>query len=315
MSGPSLTFEERYHFFEYRLAELPMTQIARLMRRDRSVLYDELKRCAPGQYCPHRAQTHREETKWRSAANGPQKGERVKKAIRAKLAQDWSPDQISGRFKLLGKEGMSAQGVYYLVYREGIENRLRRWKAAEEGKRQQPRKRWSGSAQSIHLRDKAVMDRIEIGNWETDTVTGRKRDKKRILASHERQSLYAVLRLLHRVKAVNVARWVRRDLKESGLPFKSVTSDRGSEFVALGEALPDEAFVCDPYSPNQRGTNENQIGPLRQYVPKGKSADHLTQRALKKYQDKLNHRPRKCLGYLTPHEVMFKCYPSVGTRS
>ena len=101
----------------------------------------------------------------------------------------------------------------------------------------------------------------------------------------------------------------------TGLPFKSVTSDRGPEFMALGDEFPNEAYVCDPYMPNQRATNENQIGPLRQYIPKGKSADHLTQRKLKKFQDKLNHRPRKCLGYLTPHEVMFKCYPRVGTRT
>lgn len=314
MGACHLTLEERYQFFEYRLAELPMTQIATLMARDRSNLYDELKRCAKGKYCPVLAQAHRVETQATSAANGPRKPARVKQAIKRRLDEDWSPDQISGRFELLQKEGMSRQGIYDLAYREGWEKQLRR-RQMNGGKPYHPRKLWTGSAKSIHERDKDVMDRDQIGHWETDTVTGRKSDQQRVLASHERQSLYAKFRLLKTVRAKKVARCLRRDIVEAGLPFESITSDRGPEFMALGDEFPEQAFVCDPYQPNQRATNENQIGPLRQYLPKGKSADKLTQRQLKKYQDKLNHRPRKCLGYLTPHEVMFKCYPTVGNRT
>lgn len=314
MSGRCLTLEERYQFFEYRLAELPMVLIARLMRRDRSSLYDELLRCKGEEYCPVQAQAHRDEAKARSAANGPRKPEQLKRTIKHKLDQDWSPEQISGRFRLLGRPGLSTQGIYDLARCRGWEAQLRR-RQMNGGKSYHRGKPWSGAARSMHERADGVMNRDQIGHWESDTATGRKSDAKRILASHERQSLYAVLRVLNEVRAVKVARWIRHDILKTGLPFESVTSDRGPEFRALGDEFPEQAFVCDPYQPNQRATNENQIGLLRQYLPKGQSVNHLTQRKLRKIQDKLNHRPRKCLGYLTPHEVMFNRYPRVGTRA
>ena len=176
MSACHLTLEERYQFFEYRLAELPMTQIAKLMARDRSNLYAELKRCAGSKYCPVQAQAHRVETQARSAANGPRKPTRVKQAIKRRLDEDWSPDQISGRFERLQKEGMSRQGIDDLANREGWEKQLRR-RQMNGGKPYYPRKPWAGSAKSIHERAKEVMDRDQIGHWETDTVTGRKRDQ------------------------------------------------------------------------------------------------------------------------------------------
>lgn len=79
----------------------------------------------------------------------------------------------------------------------------------------------------------------------------------------------------------------------------------------MGDVFPGQAYVCDPHQPNQRGTNENTIGLLRQYFPKGQTTAKLTQAQLIKAQDKLNHRPRKSLGYRTPHEVMFNRQPNL----
>ena len=146
-------------------------------------------------------------------------------------------------------------------------------------------------------------------------MVGQRRGRRRVLVSVDRQTIFTVLRCLERVDVWLAATHVMRDLKNGGLPFKSVTSDRGPEFAALGDLMPEYAFVCDARRPNQRGTNENLIGLLRQYLPKGKSLDGLLQRELNKLQDKLNHRPRKSLGYLTPYEVMFNCPPHVGTRT
>ena len=63
------------------------------------------------------------------------------------------------------------------------------------------------------------------------------------------------------------------------------------------------------------GTNENQIGRLRADLPKGQSMDKLTQAQLTRIQDKDNHTPRKCLGFLTPHEVAFNRPPRVAFRT
>jgi IS30 family transposase len=42
---------------------------------------------------------------------------------------------------------------------------------------------------------------------------------------------------------------------------------------------------------------------IRQYLPKKTPFDTLTQKQLDKIVDRINNRPRKVLGYLTPYEV------------
>ena len=108
---------------------------------------------------------------------------------------------------------------------------------------------------------------------------------------------------------------MKRRLDGNGIAFMSVTTDRGSEFQATGDILGDKAFVCDAYSPNQRGTNENQIGMLRRDLPKGMTLDNLTHATVRKIENKYNDTPRKCLGFRTPSEVVFGHPPRVGTRS
>ena len=52
---------------------------------------------------------------------------------------------------------------------------------------------------------------------------------------------------------------------------KTLTYDRGTEMALTSScpALRMPIFFCDPYSPWQRGTNENTNGLIRQYLPKG----------------------------------------------
>ncbi|MEO8325520.1 MAG: hypothetical protein ABI618_06705 [Nitrospirota bacterium] len=51
--------------------------------------------------------------------------------------------------------------------------------------------------------------------------------------------------------------------------------------------------------------NENTNGLIRQYFPKDRDLTHVTEHELKEVMATLNHRPRKTLGYQTPHEVFF----------
>ena len=67
-----------------------------------------------------------------------------------------------------------------------------------------------------------------------------------------------------------------------------------------------DIYLSNPYSPWQRGTNENTNGLLRQYLPKGSDLRLVSNKQLALVVKKLNNRPRKCLNYQTPHEVFFR---------
>jgi len=93
---------------------------------------------------------------------------------------------------------------------------------------------------------------------------------------------------------------------------KTLTYDRGNEraeYAQLAQRLAIQIFFADPYSPWQRGTNENTKGLLRQYLPKGTDWSRYTQRELNAIAQRLNTRPRKCLNFATPLEVYAQLRP------
>jgi IS30 family transposase len=77
---------------------------------------------------------------------------------------------------------------------------------------------------------------------------------------------------------------------------KTITFDRGKEFGST--------YFCDPYCAWQKGTNENANGLLREFYPKGMDLSLDDEDELKHNLELMNNRPRKCLGYKTPNEVM-----------
>ena len=92
---------------------------------------------------------------------------------------------------------------------------------------------------------------------------------------------------------------------------KSFTVDNGKEFAAhkeLSDATGMKVYFCDPYSPWQRGTNENTNGLLRQFFPKGTSFANISEDDLQHIVDLINNRPRKRLGFRTPLEVLYKFF-------
>ncbi len=317
MSGSPLTLEERYLIHAGFVAKLPLSEIAIALGRHRSAVYDEYHRGrdSAGRYCPHRAQRHRNAASARSAANARHKPAEDWQEIKQQIKAGWSPEQISGRRTAIQHPvPVSFQAIHLAAKRHGWDRWLHTARLRRHLKRP-ARRRWNGSAQSIHRRAKEVLLRIEIGHWEADTAIGKKKDKKRLLVMVERQSLCMQLKVLERIEAEPTARSMKRRLDHCGIPFESVATDRGPEFRATGEVMVDKAFVCDPRAPNQRGTNENQIGMLRVDLPKGVSMDNLTPAKVRRLQEKYNHRPRKCLGFLTPYEVAFNRPPRVGTRT
>jgi IS30 family transposase len=131
------------------------------------------------------------------------------------------------------------------------------------------------------------------------------------LATHvERKSRYLVAGKLYN-KRSDTFMAVSADLfkQVEARLIKTFTVDNGSEFAqfkTLEEATNSKVYFADPYSPWQRGLNENTNGLLRRYFPKGCNFHQITHDRIQQVVEKLNHRPRKCLNYRTPYEVFFK---------
>ena len=89
----------------------------------------------------------------------------------------------------------------------------------------------------------------------------------------------------------------------------TITSDNGSEFAkheTIAKQLKTDFYFAHPYSSWERGLNENTNGLVRQYLKKGSDFTHVTPSLLNKMMKKLNTRPRKTLGFITPSEVFLR---------
>jgi IS30 family transposase len=92
----------------------------------------------------------------------------------------------------------------------------------------------------------------------------------------------------------------------------TITSDNGREFAAheqIAHTLSAKFYFAHPYSSWERGLNENTNGLVRQYFPKKHDFTIITEAEVARVVERLNTRPRKTLGFRTPHEVFFKQHP------
>ena len=102
----------------------------------------------------------------------------------------------------------------------------------------------------------------------------------------------------------------RAAIEESLKPLKNyvltLTYDNGSEFAhhqEVNQTLGSHSYFAHPFHSWERGTNENMNGLLRQYFPKGVPMAQIKNSQIEEAVERLNNRPRKCLGYKTPNQV------------
>lgn len=125
----------------------------------------------------------------------------------------------------------------------------------------------------------------------------------------DRKSRYLLSERVPKVNAKNVTQ-AMIDLLHTVTPkrVRTLTPDRGTEFAGyreVGKELGISVYFPDPHAPQQRGTNENINGLIREYFPKGTDLDELTDQDIAKFVRDLNNRPRKVLVWKTPSEVFF----------
>ena len=165
----------------------------------------------------------------------------------------------------------------------------------------------------ISLRPKHIEERKEIGHLEIDSIIGKRNEYPSIISMVDRAS-----RVLWLIKAEGrneyyIEKLIRKYIEENKIVVKSMTTDNGSEFQALGitaKRLGVKLYKCDPYCSFQRGTNERMNGIVRRYIPKGKSMYEVEQQYVEDIADKINRMPRKIFDFETPYDVEYKLIES-----
>ena len=306
-----LTLEQRYQIHALLRAGQSKSEIAGIIGRHKSTIGRELKRNRSGHgYRPqfaHRRARERIAGKARSRIT-----EQTWAEVEEKLNQQWSPEQISGRFALEGSEAVSHEWIYQHIYRDKraggtLYQNLRASRPNRKRYGRYDKRGTMVNQISIEMRPAVVDEKTRLGDWELDTVLGKRPQREAIVSMTERKSkLLRIQKISH--KAGRLVRQACLSRLE-GLIVHTLTSDNGREFSEhehIARSLDASFFFCHPYASWERGLNENTNGLLRQYFPKKTVWANITHSQVSKVEEKLNNRPRKTLGYQTPNEVYFK---------
>lgn len=313
MSYTHLTQEERYQISEMLMQQFSQKAIAEVLGRHPGTLSRELKR-------------NKGEKKW-SFLVAQEKADKRKAHNRRTTVMDadWqkvisylhlgcSPQQAIARLELEGTPvAMSHETIYQWIYADKEKGGklyllLRSQKVY--------RKRYGSGKQrrgvlknrvGIEHRPIEVEQKKRIGDWEGDTVIGA-RQQGVIVTLVERFSRYTLAKTVRSKHARGVCDAVISLLAPSKDRCFTITFDNGKEFAnhtTMAQALGTDIYFARPYHSWERGLNENTNGLIRQYHPKKSNLKQVTHAQLAETIYKLNHRPRKCLGFRTPHEVFF----------
>jgi len=311
-----LTMEERDRIAQLWNQGAKRTEIAQALDRPKSTIGRELQRNGTGEeYFAAQAQDRSERRRRERPLVRKLEDPELNEVVRSGLTHEWSPQQISGRLKQQGVRSVSHQTIYAWIKRdedrEHWESFLRR-----RGKRPYRRKN-TGPPDAARIRNRPaeIEQRRRLGDFEGDTVLGPP-GTGGLATLVDRKSRYTIIEKIRSKDANHVHQKVKRRMKEIDEErCLSITFDNGTEFARchrLEQHLGMELYFADPGCPYQRGTNENTNGLIRQYFPKGTDFRNVSHCQVREAENKLNDRPRACLGFRTPHEVFFEKTPPAG---
>jgi len=241
---------------------------------------------------------------------------RLRELVAGKLAEEWSPEQISGWLARTypGEQDLqvSTETIYRSLFvqargvlRKELTAHLRTRRTMRRSRQATRSGQGRGGivdAVSIRERPAEASDRAVPGHWEGDLLAGSA--NTHIATLVERQSRYVMLVKVDGKDTTTVVDALTAQVQT--LPAKlqaSLTWDRGMELAdhrRFTVATDVAVYFCDPRSPWQRGTNENTNGLLRQYFPRQTDLSVHSQADLDAVAARLNTRPRKTLQYETP---------------
>jgi IS30 family transposase len=320
----SLKIEERTQLGVLRTQGLTQKQMAKQLGRSASTVSRELSRHRHAQHgylaaaAQQQAGHRRAQAKAGRRKLGTQFDTPLGQFVLHELRRALSPEQIAGRLKLMHPDDptqrVSHETIYSAVYmvprgelRSQIIAALRQSHAKRLPRaRGKPRKGNIADLVPLSERPAQADSRQVPGHWEGDFIKGA-RNASAIGTAVERTSRFVLLTQMNGCTATRALEGFTRRFN-GVIPElrKSFTYDRGSEMarhLELTAATGMPVYFCEPYSPWQRGSNENTNGLVRQFLPKGMDLSTVTPQKLAYIEAMLNDRPRKVLGFRTPREV------------
>lgn len=313
-----LTEEERYHIDELLRDGNTQSKIAKALGRSAPTISRELSRNKGNR--GWRPQQANGKAKERLTRRGASNVHRVSEsswayAIEKLTEEQWSPEQIAGRMKLEGIGGMSHETMYQRIISDKDSDgtlythlrckkqRKKRYGSKDAGRGCIPNR------VDIEKRPAIVDSRKRVGDWEGDTIIGSHKGGAVIASMVERKSRLTVLSKSPDKTTKSVMGGIIKEMETLSGLIETITFDNGKEFSShadLTNQFGADIFFARPYHSWERGLNENTNGLVRQYFPKGVPFDNIDEEEIQNVADKLNSRPRKCLGYKTPYEVFKK---------
>lgn len=320
----SLSLYEREEISRCLVGKQSIREIARRLSRAPSTISREVKRNGG---LKHYRAVRAEQRAWDEALRPkPCKlidSPELCKLIAVKLKRAWSPQQIAGWLKRQYPDNqemyVSHETIYKTLFiqtRGALKKELQkclRSKRVVRKSRQSSLKRLGlgkiPDAVSISERPASVEDRAIPGHWEGDLICGS--NNSYIATLVERHSRFVMLVKVDDSKTSTViAALIKHAQKLPKELYKSLTWDRGREIKDHKQftlATDIKVYLCDPYSPWQRGSNENTNRLLRHYFPKSTDLSVHSQQKLSSVARQLNERPRKTLDYETPAQKFNRC--------
>lgn len=310
-----LTHEQRYHIYALNKTGYTQVAIAKEVGVHKSTISRELKRNR-GQrgYRPDQAQ--RLACARRDNKAKPLISSETWATVEFLLCQDYSPEQASGFLKKEAGLKVSHERIYKYILddkRAGgkLYTHLRCQKKKKKRYGTNSRRGLIPDRISIELRPAIVESKSRIGDWEADTIIG-KNHNQAIVSLVERKSKLTLIKKVARNTAEAVKEAIYALLMPMSKDVLTITSDNGKEFAAhkdIAETLKADFFFAHPYHSWERGLNENTNGLIRQYFPKGSSFSNITDEQVEAVMNRLNNRPRKSLGFMTPNQVFYELNP------
>jgi IS30 family transposase len=318
-----LSYLDRIRIWEWQRAGSSLRQIAQRLGRSPATISREVRRgrwhvSVPYDPCNADYRARRRRSESRAGIRKMRPGTALFDAVSRHLHEGWSPLQIAGRLRRMDpaeRPGTICHESIYCGLHALPRGELRRdLLAALRQGRQNRRPRSRGAKRQgfitddikIAERPEDIEERLIPGHWEGDLIKGAKNGSA-VGTLVERTSRLVLLARMDGLDSITTCQAFARcfDAVPPALR-QTLTYDRGTEMARhadLTAASGVKVYFADPYSPWQRGSNENANGLIRQYLPKGTDLSGYSQTELNIIAERLNDRPRKVLNFMTPNEV------------